>query len=695
MPTNYNTPRTTADPNSAISRASQEVVKNGFGTVLPNNLPLTYFGCPNSPSTFEVAVCPVTGFASNLRVTITEHLNVVLLGALGVQPITLQASGQAEFLSPIQIGARANYFGDETECSGGNSQNTNTAYCDPSASGNHLNNFFATMDGPAELKEAGDPMVYCEEGKSTIASASDLGQPPPQPSAYNGYPTNHQQWQLTGPITSHCGDPVAGGNPGNPDNQPTGYDGEATRGTTAHPGGYNYEISVAPGLSASLWIYNPTFAPHKDCIPSSTNPSCQYRPLDHFIDNNDFTHFQGPRGEGIPVVDLMHYDAPLLYFKTTISLYTVNSQYDPRYSVVPGFPPLIYDPTQTSQRITFQPYDAIPEDLTAHGCSTATIPGGGIMADRPAQVYDPLWNGADTANTYHNPGSIVPGGCVDTTGLNVNFSTTCILQWCKISPSGGLTEGLYRLVIEATGLDAATSDYTSSALDGWGQHAYSLKLCDNAAATDPYSCGSGSNATGAGQYNTAPLAIFGWNNSDVVYQDLLATRSPNKNFPQSACVDDNSNPYACLDLACIPSVYAGRDVTARIFNLGSSPDNGEVYIAVVPPAGSTATVSPLPAYIPLVPGGIDGNSQTVRARDPTGSPPFRVFTGLWIDFKLHLPSNYSVDCRSTGTGTGWWQLMFASDNVVPPQVLVTPNDKVGIEFILTGSPVHLVPPTFL
>src|SRR5260221_13883589 len=52
MPANYNTPRTVSDPNSAISRASQEVVKNGFGTVLSNNLPLTYFGCPNSPSTF-------------------------------------------------------------------------------------------------------------------------------------------------------------------------------------------------------------------------------------------------------------------------------------------------------------------------------------------------------------------------------------------------------------------------------------------------------------------------------------------------------------------------------------------------------------------------------------------------------------------------------------------------------------------
>src|SRR5258708_12411845 len=222
MPTNYNTPRTVADPNSAISRASQEVVKNGFGTVLSNNLPATYFGCPNSPATFEVAVCPVTGLPSNLRVTITEQLNVVLLGAPGVQPIPLQASGQAAYLSPIQIAARANYFGDQAECSSGNSQNTNTSYCDPSLSGNHLNNYFATMDGPAELKELGDPMVDCEEGHSKIASATDLHHPPPLFAASNPYPTNHVQWQPA-PITNHCGKPVAAGDPGNPAHQPAPY----------------------------------------------------------------------------------------------------------------------------------------------------------------------------------------------------------------------------------------------------------------------------------------------------------------------------------------------------------------------------------------------------------------------------------------------------------------------------------------
>ena len=126
-------------------------------------------------------------------------------------------------------------------------------------------------------------------------------------------------------------------------------------------------------------------------------------------------------------------------------------------------------------------------------------------------------------------------------------------------------------------------------------------------------------------------------------------------------------------------------MTLRIFNLGSSPGTGDVFVAAVPPAGSTATVAPLPAYIPTTT--IDGNSPAVQARDSTNT--YRLFTGRWVDFQLHLPSNYSVDCRTTGSGTGWWQLMFAS------VAGVQPNDKVGIEFILVGSPVHLVSPLFV
>src|SRR5260370_10950542 len=144
------------------------------------------------------------------------------------------------------------------------------------------------------------------------------------------------------------------------------------------------------------------------------------------------------------------------------------------------------------------------------------------MANRPIQVYNPLWNGTDTANTYHPSGSggmsgigacqTVTSGSTDPSSLGFT-GLGCILQWCKISLGGlgnGNAGGLYRLVVEATGLDAATSDYTSSSLDRWGQHSYSLKICDDPAATTPINCGNGSWASGNGEIKTAPLGSFGW-----------------------------------------------------------------------------------------------------------------------------------------------------------------------------------------
>src|SRR6185437_11197533 len=121
----------------------------------------------------------------------------------------------------------------------------------------HLQYFMATMDGPAELKESGDPMVNCAEGPSEISGTdSNIST-----FTYNGYPTNHSPWsdasKGVSSISQYCGEPTVGGSHGNEDYQPNGYDGPMTDGTT-HPGGYNYQIYVGSGVSnASVWIYNP------------------------------------------------------------------------------------------------------------------------------------------------------------------------------------------------------------------------------------------------------------------------------------------------------------------------------------------------------------------------------------------------------------------------------------------------------
>ena len=295
MPSYYSTPRPN-DIDSAVSRASKEVVKNGFGSVLANDVS----DCSNPTAVLQI--CQVTGRSDDLQVIVTQTFDLVLLSGLGLQPVTLSASAQAEYLPPAQIGARLNYFGDQVECydSTTNPDPTQTHSCSVGSSG-ALQSFVGVFNGPDELKENGDPYVYCEEGPSYTQPDGSAN----AYTAYNGDVTNHPQW--TDGITNHCGQPT-GIEPGNPDQQPQGFTGEVTKSTN-HPGGYNYLVNVPQGIgNATLWVYNPSF------IPWSTNAI-----FDHF-NSGSSNYFIGPNGTGITATN-GYYDAPPFYYYITYSLY--------------------------------------------------------------------------------------------------------------------------------------------------------------------------------------------------------------------------------------------------------------------------------------------------------------------------------------------------------------------------------------
>ena len=641
MPNNYNTPYA-GDSQSAISRASIEVMKNGFGgpSPLPSTLPANYFGCPSAPTTFEVVVCSVTGKQNDLQVTINETLNVVLLSGLGVAPVTLSATAQADYLPPIQLGARLNYFGDEVECSATNPPDpTNTTACPYNSGSNHLQGFLASFNGPGNLKENGDPMVYCEEGPSETASAADLDGTNYNITAYNGFTTNHRQWSTSAPtVAQHCGVPVAGGNPGNPDYQPPGYDGPATQ-NTVHPGGYNFAVTVPAGITnASLWVFNPSFIAGVGLDSLRTFPSM----LD-------------PQGNGISSTN-GHYDAPPFYYNTTYTLYRVTATYD-RTSDVAQSLTLVSGSTS----LVFPPYDGNSSDDTLHNCSGSNV------------VYDPMWQGNATKNSYFNTGSVPPGGCVD---LSLNTAPSwrptapppCFMRWCALTT--GLGPGTYRLVIEATGLVSNTTAYTSTTTDGSGQSLYALKVCPTSGIATPVSCGNG--AVG----NNPGVSLYGWNNMDITVQTPLQALQPDPNDPATSCAQTNGTPYTCLDLACIPTSYAGRLVILRIFDLGDG--SGDLYAGVVAPAGSTASVQ----YEPWAPLSTQDGDSMVHTH--INSPSYSSYNGLWLDVTLQLPATYTGNCLTGPTGTGWWQIIYANATGA------NPSDVVGISFTLVGSPVHLV-----
>jgi hypothetical protein len=617
MPAYYNRIRPN-DMDSAVSRASKEVVKNGFGTVYSP----TASACS---STLEVSICPVIGKSDDLLVSIHETLDLVLLSGLGVQPVNLTATAQAEYLPPLQIGSRLNYFGDQVECydSTIHPDPTQTDPCSPGSTGT-LQSYVAAFNGPDELKENGDPYVYCEEGPSystTLDTGSFIY------TAYNGDVTNHPQY-LDG-ITNHCGVPT-GVTPGNPDQEPPGFTGEATR-NTAHPGAYNYYINVPSAVgNTTIWVYNPSY------IPNSTGGT-----FDHF-NNNSSNYFTGPNTTGIAAYD-GHYDAPPFYFNVTYSLYQVASFFDRTSDTLVGTPQV------------YPPYDAVSSDVSLH-CGSG-YPG----------VYDPYWGGSTTQNSY-NPPVVSGSGCIPLTfsPLTVHSGSVpapCWQQWCPVFAN--LSPGSYRLAVEDTGLPSQTANYTSNLQSGYGGHEYALKVCP-AADSSPISCADGANPG---------IQLSAWNNMDVYFSANLGTLPPNPADPSTTCITQTTpgTNYTCLDLVCIPTAYAGRSLTVQFFDPGDG--GGDLYVGLAQAGVGTTNVT-----YPAVPAGnivsIDGDT-LVHAH----FSGYNAFNGLWLTAAITLPSSYTGTCTPGQTQTGWWQMVYAGNN---------PGDNVAISFSLTGSPVHLL-----
>jgi Putative Flp pilus-assembly TadE/G-like len=636
MPSYYDTPRPN-DVDSAVSRASKEVVMDGFGSVLANSVSDCNPGAP-------VEICQVAGRSDDLQVIITQTFDVVLLSGLGVQPVTLSASASAEYLPPAQIGARLNYFGDQIECynSTSNPDPTQTHSCSAGSAG-ELQSFIGVFNGPDELKENGDPYVYCEEGPSYTQPDTTTTY-----TAYNGDVTNHGPEYAASSILNHCGQPT-GVEPGNPDQQPDGFTGEATKNTN-HPGGYNFLLNVPQGIgNATLWVWNPSF------IPSNSST------YDHF-NGGSSNFFVGPNGTGIKSFD-GYYDAPPFYYYVTYSLYSVVSPYDRSTDMLVGSP------------LVYPPYDAVSAGLSAHGCGSG-------------QVYDPYWEGSSTPNSY-NPPITAGQGCFNlatgTTGTRSPYLATnpdpypntqyasapCWQAWCALFLS--MPAGTYRLAIEATGLNSNTSAYSSNTDSGYGAHTYALKLCPDSAAT-PLGCSD--EATG----NTPGLQLAAWNNMDVYFTSGLSTGGPNPSDPSTTCVTQSSptTRYTCLDVACIPTSYAGRTLSVQFYDPGDG--SGDIYIGLAQAGVGTADVS-YPGLTATYITTIDGDT-VVHARF-TSPQNYNAFNGIWLTASVTLPATYTGNCDGSASSTGWWQMIYASANG-------TPGDVVGVKLSLTGSPVHLL-----
>jgi len=311
------------------------------------------------------------------------------------------------------------------------------------------------INGPAELKEQGDPFVYCEEGPSQGPPADPSANLSPLPyTTYNGLATNHPQYLDA--LSNHCGVPVTGGNPGNPDQQPQYFSGPMTTGT-AHPGAYNYVVNIPSTKSdSSIWIYNPAFVP----FIASGNSCPGTQAVDTFYKSLSCANWYKQYG---PLTFNGYFDDPRFYFNTTFTVYQVSTPFRNLDVPIDG---------NCFRRCGR--YDQMKQDLRLHGCSTSG-----------SQVYD------FTGSSSYSGAPIAKGvGCVP--------APTCQQQWCQIA--GDLPAGTYRVAVEATSFTNPTNFNL-----GWGQHSYGLKVCANGT---PNGVGGAVGCVSGG-------SVAAWNNMDI------------------------------------------------------------------------------------------------------------------------------------------------------------------------------------
>ena len=127
---------------------------------------------------------------------------------------------------------------------------------------------------------------------------------------------------------------------------------------------------------------------------------------------------------------------------------------------------------------------------------------------------------------------------------------------------------------------------------------YALKLCPDSAIT-PIGCSD--EATG----NTPGLQLAAWNNMDVYFSATPQLSTPNPSDPSTTCTTQASptTPYTCLDVACLPTSYAGRTLSVQLFDPGDG--YGDIYVGIAQAGVGTADVSypGLPAtYITTIDG---------------------------------------------------------------------------------------------
>ena len=638
MPDFYTTDITTSPGDNAVCRAWKEVYKNSFGPGCTDPSAIGSNYCPTPLSSVEVAVCPVPNQQHELSVTITESIDVLFLSALNVGPLTISATATAAYTPPISLAVDPSNpggtgtWGTFGSCSGASGACT----------GNGPRQWGANINGPAELKEQGDPFVTCEEGNAHLQT------PDSGAASYSAYPyttdtgllTNHPIYsQSVGTPPANCTNALSEPNAGsgayltaNPDSASQPFTGAIYNDGTQNPPthqGYAYYVHVNTDQS-SIYVWNAPFVPQ---APGTCNG--RTKSYDTFFAQCPSGAYTAYPGSDYATKGLLD---PKLYYTVTYSIYLLNNGPADPY-------------TQTYEgSFTALPY------ASASGCTTELLPSVKYGITTPQCVATPA----------------------------------CYETWCPIGNQVGDATGAPTPIKLLAGQDyrvvVVAASYYDQGFDlGWGSHVYSLEVCPPLPAAQPCSSATNpagqivawstmdalflfpGNGGGVAQATQFPLGVFSsalaGRTVDIGFFDLGDLYGTNGNTTKASSAftvlpnlpgqkDPCSEPISALQAAGYDTTVNGKTFTYPAWEVGIASGDG---------AGPVSTVvNSAPAYPGII---------SMQGGD-------RAFNGLWVDEYVTFPSNYT-------TSLPWTICAWAPQS--------NDSDIVGITATALGqSPVHLI-----
>jgi len=597
------------DFSAAENAALVEAARNNFSS-----------NCPNSPC---VTVSQPAGTTNELTVSITVQVPTTFLAVVGFGPHPVTRSATAEFLPPVALGQPG---AEQGSVLSGSCNGITTAYCQPSGAQGGLgsggsNFYFEREEGWGNPRSEGDAYT-----PTSLDEAIACG-PSPNVSCVASPPDYHQISPMAGSETYY-----------------PSYDGDNL--DLNYTGGSSYLITIPPGQSADVQVYNPSFAPDDN---DQSNTDYTFHEDDGSFTSNStkatdyaamaYTVFKVPTLSSnigdTPISQEIFYpfNATCLYLQGNNS--NCGSKTDSYY----WFPPT-GSGTATTVNVSSAPniYHAWTSVLdTAPGNDaslfTATMPYGSDELSNPATA---------TTDAYYR---------LEVDTLQWNGNPTCTSATCSVPKSATLN-----------GTDYTTSNGQSSAHKG-----YAVQLAVPGSTTE---CTS-STPTCA----SSAMSAMG---DMTVYTPVESGSSP-LSF---------SIPLFQLD----PS-YANQTIDVDIFDIGDvafqSGHAGAAYVGIQEPGGTTfasatmtaignslgsegsATVSP--AWGNGSCGG--AGSACFQTSTSTGTA---LYNGQWVQLQITVPS-------TVADWSDYWDLVY----YVSPYAEA--GDTFSVQVGFNGSPDRLLP----